>query len=1216
MKHKSTFALILPLFILLATNTYAQNPPSDHHHIEDLEEHACHSELVVEVSQNAYPSLGSRHHEEGAKNKMMCLYDNAGYASLTSAELVSYLLSTNEYDCVDAVLFDYDDTSSPITFSNANLQAVLDTLIDLGSTFDGTSAIPIHSLVTYVHVFQFHEFYNASISMDATSFNILVQAFDILTVNANLFDLNEYTAGVMTEVLTCIDYPGIRHRVNSLNLLKQIMLDFTVNDTWVGISDMTWVNNRWSIAFLMFRGVVNNDADYIQAIGNDPTFTQLMNDVAIDSQMRAQSSLEFICDNLVAEVARLASEPSLNSTACAFIGSDLPLFPRLDPNWLVLSNAMNESCDCLAYNACENSDSIASELDDLLFPNTYVYNDGALIFKATFDQDKADEMYYASRQVESQFFRMLQGTDPVTGDTNDNLSCVVFNNKTDYDNYAPYLYGISTNNGGMYIESRAEFYTWDRPASYSLSLEELFRHEFSHYLQGRYWIPELWGVNPLYADGRAVWIEEGSAELFTGSTSDEGIKLLTGSANRVVSDSPNWPTVTDVINSNYSSSGSIYYPYGNLLWYYIYTNDFPLFKEIIDILRSSDVAAFDVLMASLQNDAALAASFQSFLVDVENGVVPSWEPNTDWLPHASFSLGLESEILDKYEELTGDMTASVETIFTNSIRRFRLTSVISGTTPASTNAEAALQISATLDSISQVLQSDLWVNNFDYLDMHFDNLEFQNGVPTALMYIRGSLKDALAPNISLAFFEADNNYILVEDTVVLTNQSIGFYDSLQWNYPGGELMASPDIHEINVRYNTVGDYALQLEIFNGVNLLDEKTEANYIHVYQPSSQTYCPAVHSNPGTREITRVLAGGIDNNTGEGVNGYSDYSNMLMTLTKGESNPILVDVTSTLYVSYASNHIGVWLDYNEDGVFDNVTEKVVEMISDSIISNLGYYMADINVPLGVTSNVITMRVRHAWIDTDEFIDPCSSTGEGETEDYSVIFLDGAVSPVSFNLNVNLEGPYDATSGLMNDLLRDQDLLPLEQPYSALGYTVPNATTSNVILDVTGSAAIVDWILVELRDGVDPSIILDSQACLVQRDGTIVSSDGTQVTFNIAAQDVYIAIRHRNHFGIRTNQTYNTSGSIIVDFSDIATDIFGVGSMSEINNTNVLISGDANSDGQVNSIDKNLFWRIQNAQMFEYLNFGADFNLDGNVNSVDKNLFWRVNNSKVEQLD
>jgi len=64
------------------------------------------------------------------------------------------------------------------------------------------------------------------------------------------------------------------------------------------------------------------------------------------------------------------------------------------------------------------------------------------------------------------------------------------------------------------------------------------------------------------------------------------------------------------------------------------------------------------------------------------------------------------------------------------------------------------------------------------------------------------------------------------------------------------------------------------------------------------------------------------------------------------------------------------------------------------------------------------------------------------------------------------------------------------------------------------------------------------------------------------------------------------------------------------------LISSDANGDGQINSIEKNVFWRPENGQVYNYFLKKADFNLDGIINSYDKNILWRKNNSRIEQLD
>jgi hypothetical protein len=120
----------------------------------------------------------------------------------------------------------------------------------------------------------------------------------------------------------------------------------------------------------------------------------------------------------------------------------------------------------------------------------------------------------------------------------------------------------------------------------------------------------------------------------------------------------------------------------------------------------------------------------------------------------------------------------------------------------------------------------------------------------------------------------------------------------------------------------------------------------------------------------------------------------------------------------------------------------------------------------------------------------------------------------------------------------------------------------------------------------------------------------------NQGFNEVVVAIRHRNHFGVRTLNALDTSSPINIDFSDPSFEVYGVNARIILNSTALLISGDANGDGTINAIDKNIFWRTQNGQAFDYILFRSDFNLDGTVNSIDKNIFWRANNSKAEALD
>lgn len=219
------------------------------------------------------------------------------------------------------------------------------------------------------------------------------------------------------------------------------------------------------------------------------------------------------------------------------------------------------------------------------------------------------------------------------------------------------------------------------------------------------------------------------------------------------------------------------------------------------------------------------------------------------------------------------------------------------------------------------------------------------------------------------------------------------------------------------------------------------------------------------------------------------------------------------------------------------------------------------------------------------------------------------------------LEGPFNSDDVLMDDNIRSLGSIPLTEPFTGLGfthvYTGGGETTTPGVLAVTGNDAIVDWVFVEIHHDADPAGISMTISALIQRDGDIVETDGiSPLKFPITV-DYFVVVRHRNHFGVRSLNALTGTSVSSIDFSDPTTQVYGVDAMNFNieSGTMVMISGDANSDGQVNSVDKNLFWRLQNGLPFDYINSNADMNMDGAINAADKNLYWRPNNSKIEQL-
>jgi hypothetical protein len=182
----------------------------------------------------------------------------------------------------------------------------------------------------------------------------------------------------------------------------------------------------------------------------------------------------------------------------------------------------------------------------------------------------------------------------------------------------------------------------------------------------------------------------------------------------------------------------------------------------------------------------------------------------------------------------------------------------------------------------------------------------------------------------------------------------------------------------------------------------------------------------------------------------------------------------------------------------------------------------------------------------------------------------EGQTSRTRLGVIAALAGPYDQVSGLMNDGLRAAALVPLTEPYTALGYTITGVNVARkipqVVLNTTGNNAIVDWVWMELRDAANSSTVLAARPALLQRDGDVVELDGVRpVNMGYANGSYYVVLKHRNHFGVMTASAMALNGtSTTINFKLSATVTYGTGARQDVNGTQVLWSGNVIADNSI----------------------------------------------------
>lgn len=238
-----------------------------------------------------------------------------------------------------------------------------------------------------------------------------------------------------------------------------------------------------------------------------------------------------------------------------------------------------------------------------------------------------------------------------------------------------------------------------------------------------------------------------------------------------------------------------------------------------------------------------------------------------------------------------------------------------------------------------------------------------------------------------------------------------------------------------------------------------------------------------------------------------------------------------------------------------------------------LGYHIYEI------TSNNIT-RINTNLITSNTFSSNIPYQ-QGRTYMVRAVKLESSVTGTYYNMSLGtkntttnlptnivrispkvwLSGPFNGS--LMSDSLRVNNLIPLSSPYAGLGYVhtsnVRNESIQSSVLSIVGNNAIVDWVIVELRNPIGFAIV-GSRTGLLQRDGDVVDMNGSSdLEFDLPPGNYNIAIKHRNHLGIMSSGSFNLSStSTSIDFTSSTISLYGTNAR---NSQNSLWCGDVNRD-------------------------------------------------------
>ncbi|CAM1345760.1 GEVED domain-containing protein [Tenacibaculum crassostreae] len=157
----------------------------------------------------------------------------------------------------------------------------------------------------------------------------------------------------------------------------------------------------------------------------------------------------------------------------------------------------------------------------------------------------------------------------------------------------------------------------------------------------------------------------------------------------------------------------------------------------------------------------------------------------------------------------------------------------------------------------------------------------------------------------------------------------------------------------------------------------------------PTPVNYCTSKGNRNSYEWIDKVVIGGISNVTGAGATGYSDFTSQVGTLVRGTTNSITLSAgfRSSSYTEFW----GVWIDFNQNGVFED-SERVT---SGSSSSSGDIVDSTVIVPSNAVLGNTRMRVSMKYNSNQT---ACETFADGEVEDYTINIV--ATSSAGFNVS------------------------------------------------------------------------------------------------------------------------------------------------------------------------------------------------------------------------
>ncbi len=290
-----------------------------------------------------------------------------------------------------------------------------------------------------------------------------------------------------------------------------------------------------------------------------------------------------------------------------------------------------------------------------------------------------------------------------------------------------------------------------------------------------------------------------------------------------------------------------------------------------------------------------------------------------------------------------------------------------------------------------------------------------------------------------AKFSANNTEININDTVIFTDESEGFSNTItswEWTFEGGNPSTFNGQNPPAITYAHEGTFNVKLVVSNSLDTTEElKNDYIYVDKYCSARATY------TPNTSEYISNVTLGTINKTSQS----SGYSNFTSENTEITTTPITATITITN--PFQSDKLYAWIDWNKDGDFDDDEEQVCNKSASS--SPVTF---EVIAPTFLTTNdngSTRMRIRLEDYENNGNETPCGVSAYGEVEDYTLDLYLGCININNISNNTFTIYP-NPNNGVFNIVTTNNasNKITITDISGKLVYE-NNTNTNNILVDL-----------------------------------------------------------------------------------------------------------------------------------------------------------------------